>query len=349
MHHHLRRAVLNQPEVVATFWDVPQDLFLARLFGIAVPGLSRLDVDLQAIRARLAQSFLVRRHVARLKTPPDVIHAYTQNTALLMVGRMRVTPTVISIDATNRQNAYRVPERYPTRFTPASVAIGHPWEQRVFNAARTIVAHSRWAADSVLGYGIPAGRVEVIPFGIEVPLTLPPRLPSDGPPRIVFIGTKMERKGGWRLLRIWKESLSRNTRLVLITRDPVPPIEGVDVRNDVRPGDGQLERILGSADIFAMPGEIDAFGYAILEAMASALPVVATGQAAVPELVTDGVTGLLVPPGDDAAFAKALTKLAADADARREMGAAGRKRALENLDARVTTRLLVEVLRDAAG
>lgn len=65
---------------------------------------------------------------------------------------------------------------------------------------------------------------------------------------------------------------------------------------------------------------------ALLEAMAAGLPVVATGVGGSPEVVVDGVTGLLVPPGDAAALADALTRLAQDPDLRHEMGAAGKQR-----------------------
>jgi glycosyltransferase involved in cell wall biosynthesis len=159
----------------------------------------------------------------------------------------------------------------------------------------------------------------------------------------------MERKGGWRLLRLWRHWLAGRADLTLVTPVPVPAEPGLEVRNDVCLGDGKLEQILAESDILAFPGEIDAFGYAILEAMAAELPVVAVRQAAVPELVEDGETGALVPPADDEAFARALLRLVDDPAARSEMGRAGRKRLLERFDARITTAQLVEVLRAAAA
>ena len=72
---------------------------------------------------------------------------------------MRRVPTVVSIDASNSQNAYLLPHRRPTRFTPLTVAAGRPWERRVFDAARAIVAHSTWAADAVIAAdGHPAAK-----------------------------------------------------------------------------------------------------------------------------------------------------------------------------------------------
>ena len=348
MHANVRRALVRHPDIEATFWDVPKDVLAARVVSASWPGLARLDLDLHLVRARLAQSALVRRHLGRLTDRPDVLHLYTQNTGWLSTGMMQRVPTVASIDATNRQNAYRLPQRRPTRFTPLTVALGHPWERRVFEASRAIVAHSRWAADAVAGYGISFRKIHVVPFGIDVGAEIT-RASDGGLPRILFVGTSMERKGGWRLLDIWRRRLRGTSRLVLVTPERVPHTDDVEVHGDVRPGDGKLEMILAAADVYVMPSEIDAFGYAILEAMAAALPVVAPGQAAVPELVDDGVTGLVVPPGDDDALGAALERLVADRGMREEMGAAGRRRALARFDAQTTTDALVEILRDVAA
>ena len=64
----------------------------------------------------------------------------------------------------------------------------------------------------------------------------------------------------------------------------------------------------------------------ILEAMAAGLPVIATAVGGVPELVHDGVTGLLVPPRDPASFAAAIGSLLGDPVLREKMGSAGRTR-----------------------
>jgi alpha-maltose-1-phosphate synthase len=347
MHRHVKEALSRHPDVDATFWDVPRDVLAARLFGASWPGLSRLDLDLQVVRTRLAQSELVRRHLAQVDLP-DVLHLYTQNTGWLSTATMRRVPTVVSIDASNSQNAYLLPHRRPTRFTPLTVAAGSRWERRVFDAARAIVAHSHWAADAVIAGGAPAERMHIVPFGIRVGDEV--AVSRDGGlPRIVFVGMSMERKGGRRLLDLWRRTLRDVSRLVLVTPERVPPADGLEVHNDVRQADGKLERILASADVFVMPGDVDTFGYAILEAMAASLPVVVPRLAAIPEVVDEGVTGLLVPPGDDYALTTALRRLVSDDAERTAMGAAARRRVLEQFDARITTDALVEILRDAAA
>lgn len=85
--------------------------------------------------------------------------------------------------------------------------------------------------------------------------------------------------------------------------------------------------VLNRWDIFAMPSLEEGFGIAALEAMAAALPVVASNVGGVPELVEHGRTGWLVPPADAAALADRLRALLLDTKQRHAMGAAGRERA----------------------
>jgi glycosyltransferase involved in cell wall biosynthesis len=88
---------------------------------------------------------------------------------------------------------------------------------------------------------------------------------------------------------------------------------------------------------------------AVMEAMACGLPVVGTAVNGIAELVRDGETGLLVAPKDPAALAGALARLAADAPLRRRMGAAARRRIVEELSLErmvgATTQLYRELAR----
>jgi glycosyltransferase involved in cell wall biosynthesis len=98
--------------------------------------------------------------------------------------------------------------------------------------------------------------------------------------------------------------------------------------------EAQVADLLASADMMVLPSFAEGLPVVLMEAMASGLPVIATQIAGVPELVVDGVSGLIVPPGDVAGLARAMDRLLADADLRAAMGQAGRAQVLAQHDIR---------------
>jgi glycosyltransferase involved in cell wall biosynthesis len=96
------------------------------------------------------------------------------------------------------------------------------------------------------------------------------------------------------------------------------------------------------ADVFVMPSFYETFCISCLEAMAFGLPVVATRAGGLPEVVEDGVTGILVPPGAPQELADAVEYLWRNPDLRRRMGEAGRERVLDRFTA---DRVAQETLR----
>jgi glycosyltransferase involved in cell wall biosynthesis len=337
------------PGLDATFIDVPSSGQVRRAVAARLPVLGPLDLDLHPLRFQLAQSEVARRLMRRACPPgrrPDVLHVYTQSVALRSVDLLRSLPTVVSTDATYLQGAYHLPHRRPTRFTSSAVRVSQVFERRVYAAATLVVAQSEWVADCLhRAYGIDRDRIRTIPFGLNVGPP-PVRIEPDGLPEITFVGSTLDRKGGSRLLRVFREHLRDRCVLNLVTRDAVEPEPGVRVHGDFDPGDPRLPELLARTAVFAFPTEMDNSPYSVLEAMRAGVAVVATRVGALPEMVQDGTTGLLVTH-DDVTLATAIGALLDDPVRAEAMGAAGRARFEAVYDARVTTRRLLDVLTEA--
>jgi glycosyltransferase involved in cell wall biosynthesis len=112
----------------------------------------------------------------------------------------------------------------------------------------------------------------------------------------------------------------------------------------------EVSDLVATADLLVLPsvvmpnGKMEGLPVVLMEAMAAGTPVVASAISGIPELVEDGVTGLLVGERDAPALARAITHLAGDVDLRRRLAAAARERVLEDYDRRVTTQRLAELL-----
>jgi len=107
----------------------------------------------------------------------------------------------------------------------------------------------------------------------------------------------------------------------------------------MRHGD-DLARIYASLDVFVHTGPFETFGQTVQEAAASGLPVIAPAAGGPLDLVAEGVTGYLVPPGDPGALAAAVEALAGDLELRARLGAAARRRVLGRTWPALTDELL---------
>ena len=191
--------------------------------------------------------------------------------------------------------------------------------------------------------GIRADKIEVIYSGLELERFCLPVRPAHlrgqwgvGPgDKLVGIVAVMRNKKGHRfLIRAAPRILSRHpqTKFVFVGSGP----KEAEIREQISAGGLQehfiltgsrrdIPEILNSLDIFVLPAQLEALGQAIIEAMAAGLPVVASRVGGIPELVQDGVTGLLVPAEDVRALAGAVNSLLDDPRLARRMGAQGRR------------------------
>jgi glycosyltransferase involved in cell wall biosynthesis len=194
--------------------------------------------------------------------------------------------------------------------------------------------------EAAYGIVLDRARVRVVPHGLalEAPVALPPREPGC---RILFVGRFETRKGIDVLAEAIPAVLAAHpeARFVLVG-DPDVDEDGrgpthrrriealvarfpgrVEVTGAV-PRDRLVEEY-ARADVFVAPSRYESFGLIFLEAMMHGLPCIGTRAGGIPEVVEDGVTGLLVPPDDPAALADALARLAGDPALRARLGQAG--------------------------
>jgi colanic acid/amylovoran biosynthesis glycosyltransferase len=170
-----------------------------------------------------------------------------------------------------------------------------------------------------------------------------------GPLRIIAVGTLHEVKGQAHLIEACRRLAARGVDLTCRFIGDGPDREALTKQID-RAGLGDRVTLVGRmtsdavaaelarSDVLAAPsvptsgGKREGIPVVLMEAMAAGLPVVASRLSGIPELVTDGVSGLLVPPGDDDALADALERLAGDAALRARLGAAGRETVVREFD-----------------
>lgn len=214
------------------------------------------------------------------------------------------------------------------------------WQARRAAALVTHSAAHRTAMAAEIG--VPEERIEVIPHGVPVFPDWVRASRPPGPPTVVFLGRMERRKGTLELLQAIPRVLDAvpDARFVLIgsdrphcpggrthaayLRDEFPDRVRDRVTLAGRLPEADVDRWLQTADVFVAPSLYESFGLVYPEAMRWATPVVGTTAGGIPEVVADGETGLLVPPGDAAALAAALVKLLHDEPLRSRLGAAGR-------------------------
>lgn len=193
--------------------------------------------------------------------------------------------------------------------------------------------------------GVPRARVRVVANGIETSFGATPG--ADGERRrrhatpdadvvVAYVGNILIHKGLRRLIEAVSRSRSRDRlRLLVVGTGPdeaacrrLAADRGLSdqVRFLGWQSRTALEELLAASDLLALPSAIEGLPYVLLEAMASRLPVVAGRVYGVPEVVEDGVTGILVDPHRIDEITVALDCLAADAALREAMGRAGRAR-----------------------
>ena len=201
---------------------------------------------------------------------------------------------------------------------------------RRFNRLAVRIAVSdaaAWTGERFFG-----GRYRVIPNGVEVPDGVPlhdPAVPTAARPlRLAFIGQAVERKGlpvALRAFAALREQVPVELDLVGVNVEQIASLlpDSTGIRAHGKIGDAEKIALLREADLLLAPslgGE--SFGMVLTEAFAAGVPVVASNIAGYAGVVSDGVDGILVQPGDPSALAAAVLDLANDPQRRAAMSKA---------------------------
>ncbi|HWJ11511.1 MAG TPA: glycosyltransferase family 4 protein [Nocardioides sp.] len=332
-----------------------------RLTGAAAHGVEVHAVEVASkadVRGLRAVHGVVRR------VRPDVLHLQDRRAGLLGrgVAAATSTPSAYTLHGVPDQLAGLVPGNL-------TIAPARPLDRTRYLTVERLLARTPrstvvvpcealadYARDRV---GVPASRVRVVPNGVDRRWTeAPPRGGSSGSGdpvlQVLWLGLMQPVKRVPDLVAAVDRVAG--VRLTLVGDGPQRPRIEAAVAAAAHP-----ERIvlagyhddpasfLATADLLALPSAAEACPMVLLQAIAAGLPVIASRVGGVPELVRDGVDGLLYDAADVHQLAAALATLVADPARRLSMGASARARVLDRFGLDHTTAALCEIYQELAS
>jgi glycosyltransferase involved in cell wall biosynthesis len=313
------------------------------------------NADLARFRRELNAGLQARRRLrARGLEHFDVLHFHRQATAYASLDLMTRVPSIVSIDCTQTcvlQDATSALERWSFQYNVRR-------DGEILERAAAIVSTSHWAERDIHTlYPDCRTPIHVLPN----PVTLDVfdaawiderRARARVRPECLFMGGDFVRKGGPDLLEAWTRGRfgdRADLHIVSDARVPSPLPPGVRHQVGVRGQTPEWIAAWRGADLFVMPTRNEAFGLVYQEAAAAGLPAIGSRLNAVPEIIDDGVTGILVPPGDVGAIASALDALIASAELRERLGRAARRKIAVDADPSAHRERLLALIRQVAG
>jgi|SRR5579859_138678 len=228
---------------------------------------------------------------------------------------------------------------YPVVYTEHNSpdpALQRPVDQAPMNLADQLIAVSRAGEAGLRQVGRAQRPITVIPYSVE-PVPAPAAFSREPGFTIVCVARLSAQKRQTDLINAMPAILARvpGARLLLAGEGPTrPELDEQVAALGLGPcvqflgavTRAQLPELLAKSDVFVLPSIWEGLPVALIEALSAGKPIVATDVGGNAELVTPGQNGWLVPPGNVAALAEAVVRIATDCEAARRMGAASRSR-----------------------
>ena len=276
------------------------------------------------------RSEVAGRQLARRDGLYDVVF---QLQTLFAPGRDITRPYVIYTD-----NTYTLTRAHYPAWAPLPSRQARQWcelERVTFQHAAAVFGMSEWVCNAIRDdYGVDPDRVVAVGAGSNS--VAAPERKAYSHRLALFVGNKYELKGVPTLLRAWSivERELPDALLWMVGVEPrgdearLPTVEWFGWLDDR----ARLDQLYAEASLLVLPSRFEAFSNALLEAMGNGLPCVATDVGGNSEIVDDGKTGILVPPGEPEPLAAALIELLSDPARAERLGHAGRAKVLERLN-----------------
>jgi glycogen synthase len=334
----LTRALARRMSVEVRCFDEPAP----PAAGIAARGYTpwpRVGRGADGLRyAPALEALSVGLAMARDPVQADVAHAHTWYAALagVLIRMLHDVPLVVTVHSLEPLRPWKAEQLGPGYRVSS-------WAERMAleGADRVIGVSEAMRRDVMAHFDVPAERVVVVHNGIDLGRYRRTRardaLDRLGvrPPYVLFVGRISEQKGIFHLVEA-AAALPEPVQLVLCAAAPDTPEIAERLRAAVAarprvtwidamvPVDDVIQ-LYSHAALFVCPSVYEPFGVINLEAMACETPVVASAVGGILEVVVDGETGILVPPGRADALGEAMAALLADPARARAMGGAGRR------------------------
>ena len=281
--------------------------------------------------------------------PFDLIHDNQTLGYGILLMKLRGRPVVANIHhplAIDRQNDLAQARDVRARM---SRLLWYPrtMQRRVASRLDRIITGSDASADSVSGaFDLARERIRVIHDGVDTDVFRPLEGVSPEPNSVLFVGNSEDRNKGIRFLlhalRLLRSQVPFHLTVVHRPASHQAPrlVRKLGLHGRVTFLQGltteELVRQYNRAQLLVSPSLYEGFGLPAAEALACGTPVIATTAGALPEIVEEGVSGLLVPPGDAASLANAIQTLLDDPERCKTMGTAGARRMRERFSWRRT-------------